>query len=390
MAWGLSRIWVRMGLWIAATVLVTLGILAGTVQLVSQYQYSQFQDKLPPKVRDELDALQKSGQEDSPAAMAIYGEYWDSDPFAGERLALFVGLLVCLPIGLGAGFWVSRFVTLPVGSIAQAAKRIALGDFTVRAESGKTTGEMAEMVRDFNRMTDALEQLESERKATAAAVSHELRTPLAVLRARLYALCDEVIAPSPAEFRTLLNQTEHLARLVDDLHTLSMAEAGRLSFQSVRLDWAALTQEVLRRHAPGLAQHGITPDLQLQAVTAWIHADPDRMVQVLSNLLDNALRYAGGGAWLELRLHSDAEAGMVELSLSDAGPGLPEEVRKTLFQRFSRAQAPGGWPSAQSGSGLGLSIVYALVVGQGGQIEADTSERGGTRFSIRMPMHAAR
>nr|WP_315465242.1 ATP-binding protein [uncultured Rhodoferax sp.] len=370
------------------TVLVTIGILAGTVQLVSHYQFSQFYNKLPPTVREELDALENEGEEGSLRSMAIYGEYWDGDPFAGERLALLVGLLVCLPIGLGVGFAVSRVVTLPVGSMAEAAKRIALGDFTVRAEPGRTTGEMAEMVNDFNRMTDALEQLECERKATAAAVSHELRTPLAVLRARLHALCDEVIAPSKTELAILLGQAEHLSRLVDDLHTLSMADAGRLSFHCRDLDWVALVKDVIERYAPGFAQHGITPDIQFQASSAWIRADSDRMVQVVSNLLDNALRYAGSGGWLALRMTVDAEVGITELSMSDAGPGLPEEVRKTLFQRFSRANAAGGWPSPQSGSGLGLSIVFALVVGQGGQIEVGTSDRGGTRFSIRMPTQA--
>ncbi len=383
----LSRIWVRFGLWIAATVLVTIGILGASVAVLAHYQYKTFYDGLPYRVRQEVDRLRNADQDESPRAIEIYTQYWDGDLLFGERerWALLIGLLVCLPFGLITGFWVSRFVTLPLGSIAEAAKRIALGDFSVRAEPGHERGELADMVRDFNHMTDSLEKLESERKATAAAVSHELRTPLAVLRARLHAVCDGVIAPDQAEFRTLLDQVEHLGRLVDDLHTLSMADAGRLSLQRVELDLVPLVRDALDRHADLLALRGIVPELRLHTDAAWIDADPDRMRQVISNLIDNALRHASEGGWLQIEVAADAMAGAAVLTVSDAGAGLPEEVRKTLFQRFSRARTASGVPSPKSGSGLGLSIVSALVVRQGGSIAADVSARGGTRFTIRMP-----
>ncbi|APW36572.1 two-component sensor histidine kinase [Rhodoferax koreense] len=383
----LNRIWVRFGLWIAATVLVTIGILGASVAVFAHYQYKSFYNSLPDKVRREIDLLRMEDQDESPRAVEIYSEYWDGDLLFGEseRWALLIGLLVCLPFGLATGFWVSRLVTQPLYSMAEAAKRIALGDFTVRAEPGRKRGEMADMVRDFNHMTDALQQLESERKATAAAVSHELRTPLAVLRARLHAVCDGVIAPDPAEFRTLLDQVEHMGRLVDDLHTLSMADAGRLSLQSVELDLVPLVADALARHADLLAQCGINPELRLHTEAARIHADPDRMRQVVSNLIDNALRHASEGGWLEIGVALDEADDSVVLTVSDAGPGLPEDVRKTLFQRFSRARTANGMPSPKSGSGLGLSIVSALVVRQGGSIAADVSARGGTRFTVRMP-----
>jgi len=385
MARGVDRIWVRFGLWIAATVLMTVALLGASVALFAQYQYRDFYQSLPENLRQEMDLLQKADQSDSPRAIEIYGQYWDGDLLFGERWALLIGLLVCLPFGLATGFWVSRFVTLPLGSMAEAAKRIALGDFSVRAEPGRKGGEMADMVRDFNHMTDALEQLEAERKATAAAVSHELRTPLTVLRARLHAVCDGVIVPDQAEFRTLLDQVEHLGRLVDDLHTLSMADAGRLSLQRVEFDLVPLVTDALARHADLLAQCGIAPELRLDARAAWIDADPDRMRQVVSNLIDNARRHAGEGRWLQLTVATEPGTNTAVFTVSDAGQGLPDEVRRTLFQRFSRPHAPSGVPSPRSGSGLGLSIVHALVVRQGGSIVADASPRGGTRFTVRMP-----
>ncbi|MDB5849427.1 MAG: two-component sensor histidine kinase [Rhodoferax sp.] len=390
MARSLGRIWVRFGLWIAATVLFTVAVLGVSVLVFAQWQYQGFYKSLPINVRHELDELVTAELDDSPRAIAIYGEYWEGDLLWGERWALLIGLLVCLPFGLATGFWVSRFVTLPMASMAQAAQRIALGDFSVRAEPGRQKGEMAEMVRDFNHMTDALEQLESERKFTAAAVSHELRTPLTVLRARLHAVCDGVIPPDPSEFRLLLQQVEHLGRLVDDLHTLSMADAGRLSLQRLEFNLVPLAEQALARHARLCEERGLAPELRCLSAEVWIDADPDRMLQVISNLVENALRYASEGGWLEIAVGFEAATQHAVLTVSDAGAGLPDEVRRNLFQRFSR----GGNTRSRSaeevgGSGLGLSIVSALVVRQGGTIAADDSERGGTRFTIRLPGHAA-
>lgn len=387
MARSLDRIWIRFGLWIAATVLVTIAILGASVLLFSELQYRGFYGSLPENVRQELAVLQDSDQEDSPRAMEIYSQYWRGDLLFGEKWSLLIGLLVCLPFGLVAGFWVSRFVTLPLASMAEAAQRIALGDFSVRAEPGRDRGELAEMVNDFNHMTDALEQLERERKATAAAVSHELRTPLAVLRARLHAVCDGVIAADEAEFRVLLDQVEHLGRLVDDLHMLSMADAGGLSLLNQRVDLAALVRDTLEGYTSRLAEHGIVPDLDIGAERAWVHADPDRMRQVVSNLTENVLRYAREGGWLGVRLRVEAEAAMVVLTISDAGAGLPEDVRQNLFQRFQRSDHSRS--RATGGSGLGLSIVHMLVVRQGGSVAVDRSPRGGTRFTIRLPLLAA-
>jgi signal transduction histidine kinase len=384
MARPLDRIWIRFGLWIAATVLVTIAILGASVMLFSELQYRGFYGSLPENVQQELDVLQDQALEDSPRAMQIYGQYWRGDLLFGEKWSLLIGLLVCLPFGLAAGFWVSRFVTLPLASMAEAAQRVALGDFSVRAEPGRDRGEMADMVNDFNQMTDALEQLERERKATAAAVSHELRTPLAVLRARLHAVCDGVIPADGAEFRTLLDQVEHLGRLVDDLHMLSMAEAGGLSLQTAKVDLAVLVQDTVAGYASRLAEHGIVPELDIGEEHAWVHADPDRMRQVISNLTENVLRYARDGAWLGIRLRSEVGAAMVVLTISDAGAGLPEDVRQNLFQRFQRSD--NSRSRATGGSGLGLSIVHMLVARQGGSVAVDRSSRGGTRFTICMPL----
>ncbi|MDR0225829.1 MAG: HAMP domain-containing protein [Burkholderiaceae bacterium] len=390
MALGLSfnRIWVRFGLWITATVLSTIALLAIGVLVFSEIQYRDFYSSLPPAVQVELDQLNAQSLEDSPRAMEIYGQYWTGDLLFGEKWSLVIGLLICLPFGLAVGFWVSRLVTRPLASMVEVAKRVEQGDFSARALPGKAHGELAEMVEAFNRMIDALETLEAERRATAASISHELRTPLTVLQARLHAICDGVIAADEGELHALLSQVEHLGRLVGDLHTLSMADAGQLSLQRQRLDLAALVADMLDQLHPQLQQHGMQLDLALPAPTdeglTDIRADADRMRQIVSNLVSNAMRHAASGQWLGVHLTVESHAGdrpMVTLRISDAGPGLPSELRAHPFQRF--AQVPG--KRRREGSGLGLSIVHALTTSQGGSVDAGDSTRGGTCFTLRFP-----
>ena len=388
MALGLNRIWVRFGLWITATVLGTIAVLTGGLWIFSEIQYNNFYRNLPPAVRIEVDQLRARDQGDSPRALEIYTQYWDSDPLWGERWSLVVGLTVCVPFSLAVGFWVSRRITQPLASMVEVSQRVSLGDLGARAVAGNVHGEMQQMVDSFNRMIDALARSQSERHAIAASISHELRTPLTVLQARLHAICDGVITANEREFQTLLAQVEHLGRLVGDLHTLSMADAGQLSLQVRRMDLSALTGEVLEQMAPQLIDKQFTVELDLPEDTddgcADIRADEDRMRQIITNLIGNALRHAEAGQWLGVSLHSERDAlqqDEVVLSISDGGAGLPPELMNDPFVRF--AQQPG--KRKREGSGLGLSIVKALVVLQGGKVNASPSTHGGTCFTLRFP-----
>ncbi|MFC7287798.1 ATP-binding protein [Herminiimonas glaciei] len=382
MARFLDRIWIRFGLGIAATVLVTMGVMALTSFVYGKIEFERFHASLPETVRVEFDLLNARDLDDSPRAIEIYKQYWQGNDWDTDIYAVIIDLLVCLPFGLVAGLWTSRMVTQPVQSIAEAAHRVALGDFSVRAHARVSGGEMGSLVNDFNHMTDALETLERERKSTMAAISHELRTPLAVLQARLHAICDGVIPAEPKEFSRLLEQVRHLTRLVEDLHTLSVADAGRLSLHRKELDLVVLTKDVLDKYASRLIAHGMQAELTLHGDIPHIHADQDRMHQMLNNLIENALQYAQSGGWLGIELQQEND--YVVLSVSDAGEGLPEDSHGEVFKRFQRLD-----PSrnrATGGSGLGLSIVRTLVELQGGHIAIDKAERGGARFIIKLPI----
>lgn len=383
MARGLSRIWVRFGLWITASILGTIALLWAGAWVFSSISYNKFYNSLPSEVRVELDELVRHDQEDSPRAMQIYSQYWHNDLYVGEQVSIYIGLLICLPFGLCIGFLVSRYITRPLASIVEVAQRVETGDFSVRAVAEGAHGELGEVVHTFNKMVDSLQELESERLATAASISHELRTPLAVLKAHLHAVCDGVIEPGEAEFRTLLTQTEHLGRLVDDLHTLSIADAGQISLQKQRLNLGTLVSDLLAQMQPQLQAAHMHCELQLpdNEEESDIRADPDRMRQIVTNLVSNAIRHASNGRWLGVCVHSvesDDGEPWVELQIDDAGPGLPQELKAHPFQRF--AQAPG--KRRREGSGLGLSIVRVLTEAQGGRVQTSTSPRGGSRFSL--------
>ncbi|KAF7599312.1 MAG: two-component sensor histidine kinase [Candidatus Dactylopiibacterium carminicum] len=383
MARRLDRIWVRFGLGIACTVLVTVAVLGGTIFTYGHLQFARFYKALPAEARGELEILRAQGQVWTPRIAAIYTQYRPEDtPWDVDALTILVGLLACLPVGLISGFWISRMVTRPISAIAGTAGRVALGDFTARAQVPRSSGELTELAQDFNKMVQALESLERERKSTLAALSHELRTPLAVQQARLHALCDGVIVADETEFRRLLDQSQHLSRLVNDLHMLSVADAGRLSLQRVPLNLAALAQDCLHDHASRLAEQGMHAELVTQGTVPHILADADRMRQVLNNLVENAIRYAHDGGWLQITLAATQEE--VRLTVSDAGKHAAARVDERIFERFARLE--GSRNRATGGSGLGLSIVQTLVELHGGKVGVAPSIRGGTCFTVCLPL----
>lgn len=365
----------------AGTIVVTFGLVMGSLLLYSELQEGWLHRSLPQTASAELARIEELEDRNSARFDEILREHGRNSIWLDETWLLFMALLLCLPAGLAAGFWLSRVVTQPLNSIAQAANRVALGDLGVRAQPVRQRGELAELVRDFNLMTDSLENLERERRATAAAISHELRTPLAVLRARLYAIYDDVIPSTPQELRRLLDQVEHLGRLVDDVHTLSLADAGRLSLHRSDIDLSAACAKLLSTYAGRIADHKVRAEFRTDIVPVYANADPDRVNQILSNLIENALRYAASGEWLEIAVHRQDDTAV--LTVTDRGPGLPEEVVAHLFERFHRTDLSRSRETG--GSGLGLAIVQTLVNQQGGEVTAERPAEGGTRFRVALP-----
>jgi two-component system, OmpR family, sensor histidine kinase BaeS len=296
-------------------------------------------------------------------------------------LALIFGSVI---VAVVLAVLLARRIAAPLQGVSQAATRVALGEWDARAlvyERGDS--ETARLVRDFNSMASTLEALETERKVSVAAIAHELRTPLTVLRGRLEAVRDGVLEANPAEYGLLIGQVELLSRLIADLRTLSLAEAGQLSLERRDADVAALLRSVGAAFTPRADLRGVR--LEVTAPEAlWLYVDAERVHQVIANLLENALRHTDHGF---VRLSLEPGAKSVHLRVRDSGAGIPSEALGHVFERFYRAE--GSRSRASGGSGLGLAVSQAIVTMHGGQIAARNHPDGGAELTVTLPRDPA-
>ena len=267
----------------------------------------------------------------------------------------------------------------PLRSLSKAARQVAEGDLSARvgiykgrSQLSLQSGEVNRLLYDFNAMATSLERLEAERLATTAAIAHELRTPLAVLRARLAALRDGVFELDSNEIPLLLGQTDLLTRLVEDLRHLSLADAGKLELAFAPCDLAVLAKDAVAGFEPRAGAKGVR--LEVCAEEALLVGDAARLRQVITNLLDNALKFTPETGCITVTVRTEAAG--VTLRVRDTGPGLAEGVEARVFERFYHSDA------GSSGSGLGLAIVKLLVELHGGQVEATNAPEGGAVFRV--------
>jgi signal transduction histidine kinase len=270
----------------------------------------------------------------------------------------------------------------PVRALQQAASRLAQGDLNQRvAIHGRD--ELAALGMAFNNMAGSLQQAEETRRAMTADIAHELRTPLAVQRANLEALQDGVYPLDPPALQPLLEQNQLLTRLVEDLRTLALAEAGQLKLEQTPTDLTTLARRTVEKFQPQAAAHGQTLTCTGPALPPLL-LDPLRIEQILANLLSNALRHTPEGGAVIVQLAA-AESD-VQLSVQDTGPGLPPELLPHVFERFYRADPGRSRPVGSTG--LGLSIARQLAEAHGGALTAANQAGGGAIFTLTLPLHA--
>jgi signal transduction histidine kinase len=292
------------------------------------------------------------------------------------RGAAFV-LLAVLFVGLVVGLGLGRRLVGPVGSLIDAAGRIEAGDLSARVEPpARGPRDLGALIAAFNTMAARLESEEGRRRRLLADLGHELRTPIAVIEGHLEAILDGVYPADPAHLEPILEETRVLERLVDDLRTMSLAEAGSLTLHREATDFGRLAGDVVAALGPRVAAAGVRTVVDVDPAMPELELDPVRFRQVLGNLLDNALRYTPAGG--TIRITGSSVRGAIELAVVDEGPGLSAEVRESLFDRFVKS-------SDSPGSGLGLAIARAIVDAHGGSIRAEATSPHGTRIVIRLP-----
>lgn len=271
-------------------------------------------------------------------------------------------------------------IVRPLRSLAAAAQQIAHGDWSQRAWVGDRD-EVGQVALTFNQMAATLQQYAMERQNMVADIAHELRTPLSVIQSNLEAMLDGVLPASPEELTSLHQETLLLNRLITDLRTLSLAEAGQLHLEKQAVDPGALIQQVSERMRLRAEEKHIRLETMVADDLGKIQADPARLTQIMTNLVDNALRYTPAGTCVTLAARPASDA--IEFAVSDTGPGIPAEALPHIFDRFWRAEKSRN--RASGGSGLGLAIVKQLVEAHGGQVQVESQVGVGTEFRIQLP-----
>ncbi len=301
-------------------------------------------------------------------------------------------VLIALAVAIGAAVLtalaVSTFLSLrivrPIRALAEAAERIAKGAYAARVPA-TGSDEIAVLGGAFNEMATALESAERKRRELLTDVAHELRTPLATVEGYLEGLVDGVVPADRETWSLLQAETGRLRRLVDDLAKVSRAEERQLDLHRTPSKPGLLIAAAEQTAAPAYAAKGVVLKTKLDRRLPSVYVDPDRIAEVLTNLLDNALRHTPTGGRVEVAATGHGE--QVALIVADTGEGIAPEHLERVFERFFRAD-PARARTA-GGSGIGLAIARAIVEAHGGRVRAESEGPGlGARFVITLPATA--
>ncbi len=260
--------------------------------------------------------------------------------------------------------------TRSVGALMDAADRVAGGDYATRV--GEVPGRpFQRLAGSFDQMTERLQTNEERRRELLADVAHELRTPLQAIRGSVEGMLDGLYPADPDHLRPVIERTELMARLLDDLRTLSMADAGVLELHREQVDPRVAAEDAAHAFRAAADEAGVSLAVSVDGAPATIDVDPVRLSEVLDNLVTNALRHTPSGGQVTIRAAGAHGAGAA-FEVDDTGPGIPDDQLPFVFDRFVRSADRGG-------TGLGLAIAKRLVEAHDGTITAGPAPGGGTR-----------
>ncbi|GAB4547399.1 MAG: ATP-binding protein [Anaerolineae bacterium] len=278
------------------------------------------------------------------------------------------------------GMLLARTLTRPIRELTAATRALAKGELGQQV-TVRTQDELGELAGSFNQMSADLAQASQLRRQMTADIAHELRTPLSLILGYTESLSDGKLPATQETFDIMYDEAQHLSRLVDDLRTLSLADAGELSLNRRPVDPRLLLERVMSAHMPEARQRGLSIRVEAPPDLPEVEVDPGRMAQVLENLMSNALRYTPAGG--TITLSAEAQRNSVILRVQDNGTGIAPEDLPYVFDRFYRADKSRQRQGGQSG--LGLAIARSLVEAQGGSVSVESVQGEGTTFIISLP-----
>jgi signal transduction histidine kinase len=292
--------------------------------------------------------------------------------------SILAGVSAAVLVAVIAAALVARRLTGPLALAAQTATRLADGDLSARMPQPGMGPELAELARSVNTLAARLEQAELRRERLLTDVAHELRTPLTAIEATVEALADGVLPADAPTLGSLTAQTRRLTRLTQDLAATSRSEEHAFTVHRRQVDLGPLVHQVVAGNAARYAAAHVRLTARADDPCP-AHVDPDRVVEVLDQLLDNALRHCSPGC--SVQVHATRTGSAAQVDVTDDGAGFDADRAEELFVRFTRGAVP-----SPTGSGVGLTIARALVVAQGGTLTASSDGPGrGARFTVRVP-----
>jgi signal transduction histidine kinase len=377
----LNRIVSRMIVLAGLMTLITMIVGMAAYYTAVYYQLGGTATHMPPKAREEIAHLVRTGQRGSDRYFELFNQFGGAAPGLNDwKLIGFIALMSTLAGGTVAVI-LARRISRPITAVAKAAARVSAGDRSVRVERGDISGETGELIESFNRMAADIESYERERTVLTAGIAHELRTPLTILKGRLHGLADGVIDPATGEADRLLRQVEQLSRLVEDLRTLAHADAGELDLDLRRIDLESVLRMAVGDQRAFAALQSVTLNESYEA--AHVVGDPVRLTQVFTNILTNAIKHAPHGSRIDVALF--VSGGYAVASVLDEGDGFSPEDEQRLFMPFWRAGADKR--AGRPGSGVGLALATKLAEAHGGRIVANNrTDRSGACFAVWIPI----
>ncbi|MCJ7815944.1 MAG: ATP-binding protein, partial [Xanthomonadales bacterium] len=359
------------------------GIFKDRLYLLDENQNWIIGAEMTPMQDGSLEVIEVDGQAVGWIGFAPMGRVLppDAERFLGGQVRITViSFVIALVVAVALAYLLAQKVSRPVRQLGDTVKNLSRGDYHARVpvESRDETGMLAGCV---NQLAETLEKNRTARQRWMADIAHELRTPVAILKGEVEAMADGIRPADERMSASLLEEINQLSKLVDDLQTLAMSDAGALNIQKEPTDLTDLVLQCVDSLRDRLTARGISVDLRLgEAVT--VMADQRRLKQLLVNLLENSCRYVHEGGCVRVVLGQNSKT--ADMTLEDSGPGLETVQIEKLFERFYRAEI--GRSRSGGGTGLGLSICKNIVEAHGGSIQAEHSELGGLKIQVSLPV----
>lgn len=343
-------------------------------------------EKIPKEELDRGEVIIENGEVIGilvPLGVPYQGNPRELEFINRTNLTLIYGALIGAVIALLLGIFLSRTLARPIRELTRATHAVSQGNL-LQQVTVRSNDELGELAQAFNKMSAELSRSVNARKQMTADIAHELRTPLSLILGHAEAVHDGVLPPTRENFEIIRDEAMRLEHLVNDLRTLSLADAGELSMTIQPVEPDRLVNEAAARYQVESQKKNIVLALEIDLPLPSMKADPGRITQVLTNILDNALRHTPEGGIIILSAKQTDQH--IEIAVQDGGPGVPPEDLERIFERFYRVDSSrqrGG--ELSGGTGLGLAIAKSIVQAHDGQIWAESVAGKGLRIVISLP-----